>query len=194
MTRMSLAERRQKLLEAALAVIGRSGVAAATTRAIAAEAGMPLASFHYAFESHQHLMVEAMASLGEAELAYCEQVQYSGTGVHEVVANALAAYLDDLEDRAEQHLSRMELSDYALRTEGQESVPARWRAARLEQLTRKLTDFDQTTGALQGADPAAVATVVQGLGDAVLAAYLLTRDRAAAQAVIDAWSVVQQGT
>ena len=40
MTRMTLAERRQKLIAAALAVVARNGVAAATTRAIAAEAGV----------------------------------------------------------------------------------------------------------------------------------------------------------
>ncbi|MGO4958146.1 TetR family transcriptional regulator [Luteococcus sp. Sow4_B9] len=190
MTRMSLADRRQKLLEAALAVIGRAGVAAATTRAIAAEAGMPLASFHYAFESHQALMVEAMGRLGEAELDYCEQVTLEGMTVQEVVRNGLTCCLEDLISRPQAHLSRVELADYALRTQGQENVPARWRQERLEVLAAKVTAHQQQTGALKGVDPTALAAVMLVQADGVRDAYLATRDRAVAESVIDAWESI----
>lgn len=66
MTRMALDERRQRLVEAALTVVKREGVAGATTRAIVAEAGMPLGAFHYAFGSRDELLgavVEAVADL-----------------------------------------------------------------------------------------------------------------------------------
>ena len=42
--------------DTALTVIARDGVHAATTRAIVAEAGMALASFHYAFRSRDELI------------------------------------------------------------------------------------------------------------------------------------------
>ena len=51
MARIPAAQRRDALIGAALQVVADRGVAAATTRAIVAEAGMSLASFHYAFES-----------------------------------------------------------------------------------------------------------------------------------------------
>ena len=51
MPRIPAAERRVALIEAGLRVVAREGLAAASTRAIVAEAGMSLASFHYAFES-----------------------------------------------------------------------------------------------------------------------------------------------
>ena len=51
-------ERRASLARAARTVIARDGLAAATTRAIVAEAGMPLASFHYAVASRDELLRE----------------------------------------------------------------------------------------------------------------------------------------
>ena len=56
MTRIPAAERRAALAAAARTVIARDGLAAATTRAIVAEAGMPLASFHYAVASRDELL------------------------------------------------------------------------------------------------------------------------------------------
>ena len=62
MARMSINERRQALLGAAFSVIAKDNLNAATTRAICAEAGMPLASFHYAFESYNDFIA---ALIGE---------------------------------------------------------------------------------------------------------------------------------
>jgi AcrR family transcriptional regulator len=53
---MSADARRAELLQAALRVMSRDGVAAGTTRAIVAEAGMPLATFHYCFRSRNELL------------------------------------------------------------------------------------------------------------------------------------------
>lgn len=57
MPNIPVSRRRDLLLEAGARVVARSGVAAATTRAIVAEAGMPLASFHYAFASHEEFLL-----------------------------------------------------------------------------------------------------------------------------------------
>ena len=57
-TRIPALERRSSLVDAALRVVAERGVAQATTRAIVAEAGMSLASFHYAFASRDELMAE----------------------------------------------------------------------------------------------------------------------------------------
>lgn len=146
MTRMSLAERRHKLIEAALRVIGESGVPAATTRAIAAEAGMPLASFHYAFESHQNLMGEALSALVTGELADDVAWRPEGDSVEGLVASILGHHLDDLVARTEVHRTLSELCDYALRTEGLQEVPAEWRQRRLERLTASLEAHERATG------------------------------------------------
>lgn len=56
MARMSVEKRRAALVSAAYRVIADLGVEGATTRRICAQAGMPLASFHYAFESRTALL------------------------------------------------------------------------------------------------------------------------------------------
>ncbi|MGV9824047.1 TetR/AcrR family transcriptional regulator [Gordonia sp. NPDC003429] len=57
---MSVDERRAALIESAYRVIADHGVEGATTRRICAHAGMPLASFHYAFESRTALLSAVM--------------------------------------------------------------------------------------------------------------------------------------
>jgi AcrR family transcriptional regulator len=60
LARMSVTERRAALVEAAYRVIADHGVEGATTRRICAHADMPLASFHYAFESRTALLCAVM--------------------------------------------------------------------------------------------------------------------------------------
>lgn len=59
MARIPVEERREALIDAAFRVIGEQGLSRASTRAIVAEAGMSLASFHYAFESRDQLLEAA---------------------------------------------------------------------------------------------------------------------------------------
>jgi AcrR family transcriptional regulator len=60
MNRLPMAERREQLVEAAIAVASRDGIDAATVRAVAAEAGVSLGVFHYCFQGKDELL-EAMA-------------------------------------------------------------------------------------------------------------------------------------
>ncbi len=55
MARMTGEERKRRIVTAAATVIVRDGLDAATTRAIAEEAGVPLGLIHYAFEDKQAL-------------------------------------------------------------------------------------------------------------------------------------------
>ncbi|WP_134322455.1 TetR/AcrR family transcriptional regulator [Cumulibacter soli] len=56
MVRLAISERRDLLIAAAWRVMAREGVAAATTRAICAEANMPQSSFHYCFDTRADLL------------------------------------------------------------------------------------------------------------------------------------------
>jgi AcrR family transcriptional regulator len=63
--------RRQQFIDAAVAVIARVGVDGATTRRIAEEAGAPLATLHYCFQTKENLLwavFEQLADLARAEL------------------------------------------------------------------------------------------------------------------------------
>ena len=63
MARMPLAQRRQQLVDAAIAVLTREGVPKATTRAIVAEADTSLSVFHYCFDSKQELLDAVIKTL-----------------------------------------------------------------------------------------------------------------------------------
>jgi len=60
--------RRQELLDAALRVVGRDGVAAVTHRAVASEAGAPVGLLTYYFGSIDGLLEAALTSFVEREL------------------------------------------------------------------------------------------------------------------------------
>lgn len=60
-TRLAVGERRRLLAEAALRVMKRDGVAAATTRAVCAEAGMPHGAFHYCFRTKKEFYAEVLS-------------------------------------------------------------------------------------------------------------------------------------
>ena len=60
MKRVPIAERREQLVEAAIAVASREGIDAATVRAVAAEAGVSLGVVHYCFQDKDELL-SAMA-------------------------------------------------------------------------------------------------------------------------------------
>ena len=53
-------KRRRQILEAAAEIVGREGIGAVTHRAIAAEAGVPLAATTYYFASKEALLEEAL--------------------------------------------------------------------------------------------------------------------------------------
>jgi len=52
--------RRRAILDATLALVGREGTAAVTHRAVAAEAGVPLAATTYYFDSKEELIRDAL--------------------------------------------------------------------------------------------------------------------------------------
>jgi TetR/AcrR family transcriptional regulator, regulator of biofilm formation and stress response len=59
--------RREQILEAALRVIGRSGREAVTHRAVAEEAGVPLGSTTYYFDSRDDLLGQALEHVARKE-------------------------------------------------------------------------------------------------------------------------------
>jgi DNA-binding transcriptional regulator YbjK len=77
--------RRQAILDATLTLVGRSGAGAVTHRAVAEEAGVPLAATTYYFTSKDELVREALVHAVESDRA---------------TLDALAAELEHAEDAA----------------------------------------------------------------------------------------------
>lgn len=87
------AARRAALLDATVRVIGRGGIAAADHRAVAAEAGVPLGSTTYYFDSKEDMVAQALAHVAEAESERLRVL--AERGFLERGAGSLAARLAD---------------------------------------------------------------------------------------------------
>lgn len=184
MARMSPVDRRLELVQAALRVIATSGVTAATTRAIVAEAGMSLASFHYAFESRDAMMRELIEFVVEHETNAAFTSMQSGSDVRGAISASLGGYLDGVKADPGREQVMFELMQYALRTPALAALPdeqySRYRAAVTDLLEAAAAALD-VHWTLPVDD---VARVVVTITDGLTLAWLADRDDAAADRVI----------
>jgi AcrR family transcriptional regulator len=120
-----VAERRQALVEAAMRVMEREGIAAATTRAVCSEAGMPNGFFHYCFTSKQELMLEVAQQFRRHFLELFTLTDELRGDVRGVVTTALTAFLADVAADPDIHQLTYELPLHALREEGLAGIAER---------------------------------------------------------------------
>ncbi|HHW51334.1 MAG TPA: TetR family transcriptional regulator [Pseudoclavibacter sp.] len=132
MRRIPVEQRRAELIAAAIRVIAREGIHAATTRAISAEAGMPLASFHYVFSSRDQLLREVIEEVTGIEHAQAEAgvVGYlavppspEADGLADVIGLALTSYVDSLVADPGREQAMLELSLSSLRNPALSALP-----------------------------------------------------------------------
>jgi TetR/AcrR family transcriptional regulator, regulator of biofilm formation and stress response len=88
--------RRAAILQATLRILGREGSAAITHRAVAEEAGVPIASTTYYFSSKHDLLKEALYLHAEQEALRVAQATHTikGTPTIDALADRLADFLD----------------------------------------------------------------------------------------------------
>jgi AcrR family transcriptional regulator len=125
--RMSAEDRRDRLVEAAIRVMTRDGVARATTRAIASEAGMPLGVFHYAFHSKQELVSRVTETIAKQSKAEIDAAIFAGgqQDLYQLILAGLTAYFDHVVAHPHEHLVTYELTTAALRDPELEDVARR---------------------------------------------------------------------
>lgn len=185
MVRIAAADRRAALVQAALRVVAAKGVSAATTRAIVAEAGMSLASFHYAFASRDELMNELVAFVvGHEESAVLPAPDARGS-LRDVLRAGLQRYAELLRADPLREQAMLELTQHALRTAGMEHL-ARLQYERYYALAAAalVTAAEQTAHSwTQPVDEIARLLVV--LTDGLTISWLVDRDDAAAASVMD---------
>lgn len=193
MARISSADRREAIIHAAINVIQRKGVHGATTRAIAKEADMPLASFHYVFRSRDEMMRELVAHIVEGEGRAVAAKLTGGTDIRSAVRAGLQAYFDTLTAEPNREQAMFELLHYSMRNDelrdvpraqyemyrrtasellsvGAEAVGATWRLP-LDQMARLLVTFISgfTLAWLADRDDAAAANTMDFAADAIAA-------------------------
>ncbi|GAA4145370.1 TetR/AcrR family transcriptional regulator [Leifsonia shinshuensis] len=188
MTRIAPAARRASLVQAALRVIARDGVAAATTRRIVAEAGMPLASFHYVFASRDELMAELVNTVVAGEQTDLEPALDPATAPLELraaIRSGLQHYLDGVRADPDREKAMFELTQWALREPGFAPLARRQYDRYYELAERAARDAAELTGSSWRLPVAEVARLLVTLTDGLTIAWLVTRDDAAADRAID---------
>jgi AcrR family transcriptional regulator len=186
MARMSATDRREALARAALAVVVRDGVHAATTRAITAEAGMPLASFHYAVASREELLRDVVALVVEGEGdALFGSPGLDAPDLRSAVREVLGSYLALVREHPGREQAMFELTQHALRSPGLSDLPAQQYAAYRELATRVLDAGAERFGVRWSLPTAELAAFANALTDGATLAWLATRDDVAADRILD---------
>jgi AcrR family transcriptional regulator len=187
MARVSAEERRRQLVAAAFRVIGRDGFAGVTTRRVCAEAGAPLAAFHYCFASKQELLAELTTQTMDALLSAQHEMALRDT-VEATLRAELRAYWKTVEDDPNRESVLMALTQHALQDPALDGVAQRqykaYHATARASLQRIATGFG-VTWSMPVEDVARMLVVVT---DGVTLAWLVDRDSAAARSALDAFA------
>lgn len=185
MTRIPAAERRAALASAARTVIARDGLQAATTRAIVAEAGMPLASFHYAVASRDELLRDVVELVVDDEGTAAATFLEHAKTPREAIRLALQGYLDHVKSDPGNEQAMFELTQYALRTPHLADLPAeQYRSYHL--LAAQLLEAGADALHIEWSIPVPdLARLLVTLTDGLTLAWLADRDDAAAARAID---------
>lgn len=188
MTRIPAPERRAALIEAALRVVAREGIARATTRAIVGEAGMSLASFHYAFDSRDELIDELIRTVVARELQAVVPELEPGISLRELLEHGLSRYLDHLRADPEHEQAMLELTQYALRSPDRRALATGQYARYAELATETLTLAAAHTNVTWRIPVEQVARMLVAFTDGLTLSWLVDRDDDAARRVIAAAS------
>lgn len=123
MARVPAEERRADLVQAAIQVATREGLAATTTRRIAQELGISVGIVHYCFRSKEELLHEVIRVIAEAQLVAARAAIVPGGDVATSVRNAFLGFWQLVEATPQAQLLTYELTSWALRNAGL----SRWR-------------------------------------------------------------------
>jgi AcrR family transcriptional regulator len=185
---MSVSERRAALVDAALRVIARDGVSAATTRAISAEAGMPQASFHYAFESRDELMLEVVRHVVEQEersILPAMAPTSAPADMREALRSGLEHYFAGVVSDPDHERAMYELSQYSQRTPGAEHLARLQYESYFALAVTSLRAAAELVHARWTLPVEDVGRILVGLTDGLTSTWLATRDDRAAHRLID---------
>ena len=186
--RMSLPQRRQQLVEAAIRVMTRDGVRKATTRAVVSEAGLSLSVFHYCFDSKETLLEEVVrtivgrtASLAQEAIVRgtARAAERSGSPV-ELVRSGLWAYWEHVRAHPDEHLLTYEVMQHCLRHDEMADV-----ARHQYELYADAIAVQLRAAGLDGAEVQTLARYLAVVVDGLTADWLARRDDDSAAAVLE---------
>lgn len=184
MPRLAVADRREALVEAALRVMSRDGLAAGTTRAVVAEAGMSLASFHYAFASRDELLAELVRRVVGRELAAATAAMDPAAGLAGCLRAAADGYLAHLEADPGAEQLMLELTLHAVRDPALRPVARAQYRAYSDAAAALLEQAATLTGSVWRRPLPELARLLVTLVDGATTTWLVDRDTAATRGTL----------
>lgn len=173
----------EELVEAAIRVIARDGIAAATTRRIADEAGVPLGTVHYWFDDKNDLLEDVVKEVvGRLEKAIDEASPADGAAPPDLRAALEGAWRVVVEDDPGAQLGLYELTTLALRTPAMRDLARRQYESYRATAARGLAPV---LGELDAERAAALAELVAVTFDGLCLAWLADPEGARPDAVLD---------
>jgi Uncharacterized protein conserved in bacteria len=186
MTRIPPAQRREALVAAAIRVIAADGMAGATTRAVAAEADMSLASLHYVFGSRDALLEAVIEQVVEAEAMAASDVlavfdaHGSPIGLDALLASGIDHFIDGLVAAPDDELALAELTIHARRS-GMTELLDQQRRIYLDAAGRTLARAAAQSGTQWTVPLTEIAGLLTTLLDGITYSWLAHRDEPAAR-------------
>ena len=160
--------RREQILEAALRVIGRSGRESVTHRAVAEEAGVPLGSTTYYFDSRDDLLRQALEYVASHEVErygrLAEELRSVKSG-RELADRLLSELVSAAEDRVA-YIAEYELWLEAGRRPDLREAAQSWCDAEQRSVSGAMEALGSTDPVT---DASLVVAAIDGLGERVLA-------------------------
>ena len=186
--RLAVDDRRALLLDAALRVIARVGIAALTTRAITEEAGMRQGVFHYCFRDKNEMLAELIALTVSRLIEDSSVVNVVQGDFGATVRSTLRALWAKISETPTSHLALYELTLYAMRDPELTALAQRQYEGYLAAASRLLSTLARDAGIrwLVPTDTLArmLVTTIDGLG----LSWLADRDAQATLAVLDSFA------
>ncbi|MFC4015530.1 TetR/AcrR family transcriptional regulator [Nonomuraea purpurea] len=177
-------------MAAALRVMKREGIAAATTRAICAEADMPHGAFHYCFRSKQELYAALLSTDINIDLDAAWPAVSPQADPAENVRTLLRAYWSAVETDPTMQLVLDELVNLALREPELSELPTWGHRAYLDKTVSYLERFTDEARLELTIGTRAFAEMIISALSGVISSWLAHRDNDTAVETLDNFAVL----
>lgn len=188
MARVPATQRRDDLVQAAIRVATREGLAAATTRRIATEAGVSVGIVHYCFRSKEELLGEVVRLLALEGYAAAAGALPAEGDAEALIGAAVHAFWKLIEATPERQLLTYEVITWALRTPDVEPIARGQRDRQIDGI-RQLMTLIAGSARIEWTRPVDdLARMVLNVTDGVVLSWLVDHDSDAAVRSLDAFA------
>ncbi|MDQ0539497.1 AcrR family transcriptional regulator [Curtobacterium flaccumfaciens] len=180
----SIEERRQQLVDAAIAVLRDGGIAALTTRAVTTAAGLPHGAFHYCFASKSALFRAVLERQLRGAMAAAFATPTTRLDPRARIAAGLTAHLGRTRSDPATALALVELVTHSRRDADLAELAAWEQGAYLEAVRAHVDAWSSEDGITWVVPVEQVARLLIATADGVSGSWLADRDDTAASETV----------